>query len=200
MSGTARRRTPKGSMSGSILRGMLLVGRGRRDGLLEFGATPDAFLASLAPLIAIPLVGAGFVLASGHPRSAATSLLATVIALLAPPVLSYEPARWWARQDHWLRYATALNWCQWLVPLLAAVLLILVYPPLTLVLPDPIAAYLILGALAAYGLWLHWFIARHGLDIGPVRAAVLVVGVNLVTLILVAGPQALGLTRPAPAP
>lgn len=187
-------------MKSSILRGMFLIGRGRREGLTEFGSSADAFLASLAPLIAIPLVGAGFVLAAGHPRSAATSLLATVIALLAPPVLSYEPARWWQRQDHWLRYATALNWCQWLVPLLAAVLLILVYPPLTLVLPDPLAAYLVLGALAAYGLWLHWFIARHGLAIGPVRAALLVVGVNVVTLILVAGPQALGLGRPAPTP
>ena len=196
MSRTARRRSP----GGSILRGMMLIGRGRREGLAEFGSSAEAFLASLAPLIAIPLLGAGFALAGGHPRSAATSLLATVIALLAPPVLSYEPARWWARQDHWLRYATALNWCQWLVPLLAAVLLILVYPALTLVLPDPLAAYLILGALAAYGLWLHWFIARHGLTISPVRAALLVVGVNLVTLILVAGPQALGLSRSAPTP
>ncbi len=177
---------------------MLLVGRGRREGLAEFASSADAFLASLAPLIAIPLVGAALVVAGGRPKAAAASFLATVIALLAPPVLSYEPARWWKRQDHWLRYATALNWCQWLVPLLAAVLLILVYPPLTMVLPDTQATYVILGALAAYGLWLHWFIARHGLAIGPVRAAVLVVGVNVVTLILVAGPQAIGLGRTAP--
>ena len=50
---------------------------------------------------------------------AIADLLATVAVLLAPPVLSFEFARLWGRQDHWLRFATAFNWCQWLLPVLA---------------------------------------------------------------------------------
>lgn len=183
-------RLREGLPTRSVVRGILLIGRGRREGLAEFGSSPDAFLASLAPLIAFPLVGAALMMAGGRPRAAGVSLLGTVIALLAPSVLSYEPAKWWKRQAYWVRYATALNWCQWLVPLLAGVLLILVYTPLAMAVGDVTAGYAVLGLLAGYGLWLNWFIARHGLAISRVRAAVLVVLVNVCTIALVVAPQA----------
>ena len=53
----------------------LLIGRGRREGLAEFGSSRDAFLASLAPLLAFPLVGAALMMAGGQSRGAAASLL-----------------------------------------------------------------------------------------------------------------------------
>lgn len=188
-------RLREGLPTRSVLRGILLLGRGKREGLAQFGSSRDAFLASLAPLLAFPLVGAALMMAGGQSRAAAASLLGTVIALLAPPVLSYEPAKWWKRETYWMRYATALNWCQWLVPLLAAVLLILVYPPLTMAVGEEGAGYSVLGLLAGYGLWLHWFIARHGLAISGVRAAILVVLVNACTIGLVVAPQAIGTGR-----
>jgi hypothetical protein len=47
--------------------------------------------------------------------------------------------------------------------------------------------------LLAYAFWLQWFLARRGLDLSTLRAAGLVVAVNLLTIILVAGPQVLEL-------
>ena len=47
--------------------------------------------------------------------------------------------------------------------------------------------------LVGYGLWLHWFVARHGLGLSGLRAAVMVLGVNLATVVLVLGPRMLAL-------
>ena len=50
---------------GSILVGIFRLARGRADGLGQFGATREAFLASLAPLIAFPLVGGVLMILGG---------------------------------------------------------------------------------------------------------------------------------------
>jgi hypothetical protein len=195
MSGRLRRQPPARA---SIPRGILLLARGRADGLSQFGDTSPAFLASLAPLIAFPLVGAGLMVAQGGGLPAVTALLSTFCALLAPPVLSYELARLWRREEQWLRFATAFNWCQWAIPVLAALLLTLVYPALANAASTQTAGIAVIAAVAGYALWLHWFLARHGLVISRLRAALLVVLVNLGTVILVLGPRLLvagGLSR-----
>ena len=43
--------------------------------------------------------------------------------------------------------------------------------------------------LFCYGLWLHWFLARHALALTAARAAVLVLVINLGTTLLVTLPQ-----------
>jgi hypothetical protein len=195
MSGGLRRQPP---VRANILRGILLLARGRAEGLRQFGDTPAAFLASLAPLIAFPLVGAGLMLAHGDGLSALTEFLATICALLAPPVLSYEPAQWWHREEQWLRFATALNWCQWAIPVLAALLLTLVYPTLAATISAEAAGIIVIAVVGCYALWLHWFLARHALVISALRAVLLVVWVNLGTVVLVIGPRLLlpgGLSR-----
>ena len=63
--------------------------------------------------------------AQGKTEDAATDFLATLIALLAPPVISQALARRWGRQERWFRFATAINWCQWALPLLGAVLVLI---------------------------------------------------------------------------
>ncbi len=185
--------------SGSVLRGIVLIARGRPDGLNQFANTTQAFLASLAPLVAFPLVGGLLMLAGDEPRSALSGFLATLVALLAPAVLSYEPARWWGRQDRWPRFAIAVNWCQWTIPVLAVILLAFAYPVLEAAVSPHAAGFGVVGLLALYGLWLHWFIARHGLAISGFRAALLVLCVNLGTVLLVVGPQLLASGRLEPA-
>ena len=177
----------------TILRGVLLLARGRAEGLRQFGDTPQAFLASLAPLIAFPLVGYLLLAAGGHGATAIAGLLGTLCALLAPPVISFELTRWWGRQELWLRYATAVNWCQWAIPLLASALLLVVYPVLAQLLSDNAAGVAVIAAIAAYALWLHWFLARHALALSGARAALLVGLVNLGTALLVLGPRLLSL-------
>jgi hypothetical protein len=186
MSGRLGRQRPQ---PGNIMVGIARVARGRADGMAQFGATREAFLASLAPLIAFPLVGGVLMILGGGGLEALTDLLATLCALLAPPALSFQVARWWGREAEWLRFATAFNWCQWIIPILLGGLL-LVFGSLTMVgLPTDVARDSVLIGLVAYGLWLHCFLARHGLRLSWPRAGLLVIGVNLATVLLVAGPR-----------
>ncbi len=196
MSGPAgRQRRPVGN----VLLGVVRLARGRADGMQQFGATRDGFLASLAPLVAFPLVGGVLMALSGDGLAGITDFLATLCALLAPPVLSFEVARLWGRETAWLRFATAFNWCQWAIPLVGSALLLALGVLMALGLPRRIASALAVLALAAYGLWLHWFIARHGLALSRGRAALMVLGVNLVTVLLVIGPRLLVLSEGGPA-
>lgn len=165
----------------------LAVGKG--EGITRFGDSTRSFLASLAPLVAFPLVGAFVLFVSGSGRVALAALLLTVVAQLAPPVVSHWLAVRWGREEWWLRFATAFNWCQWAIPVAAFLMLM----GLQLVLGDRISAeaggqLLILG-LAVYGLWLHWTVARHGLDLSRGRAALLVLLVNAATVGLVMAPR-----------
>ena len=178
--------------------GILLLARGRAEGLREFGYTVQAFLSSLAPLVAFPLVGylllalqGGGPARDGGEAGALADLLGTVCALLAPAVLSFELARVWRREALWLRYATALNWSQWAIPVLASALLLVAYPVLAAALSARLALGVVGILIGGYALWLHWFIARHGLSLSRLRAVILVVTVNLVTGLLVLGPRLL---------
>ena len=186
---------PERRPQGNILRGMALVARGRADGLAEFGGTAQSFLASLAPLLAFPLVGALLLLAGGQVEAAVSGLLAALCVLLLPPVLSYEAARLWKREAQWARFATAFNWCYWLVPLLGTVLVFLLGIANAAGLPEHVGAIVLVVALSVYGLWLHWFLARHALQISGLRAALLVIFMNLVVALVVIGPRFLVLKQ-----
>jgi hypothetical protein len=172
-----------------VLRGILLLARLRPQGFAEFAATRQAFLNSLAPLIAFPLVGGVLVLLSGGGIGAVTDLFATLIALLAPAVISEALATRWSRDQQWLRYGVAFNWAQWAVPVVAVVLLMLAGVLRGIGLGEAQAAIAVLFAIAAYGLVLHWFLARHGLSLSAGRSTLLVVAINLGTVALVMAPR-----------
>lgn len=190
MSGKTRGQRPQPT---NIIIGVVRLARGRSDGLQHFGATREAFLASLAPLIAFPLVGGALMLLSGGGLVVLSDFLATVCALLAPPVLSFEVARLWGREAAWLRFATAFNWCQWAIPVFGSMLLVILGILIGMGLPRGTARAIAVLGLVCYGLWLHWFLARHGLGLSRVRAAVLVMIVNLATVAIVMGPRLLTL-------
>ncbi len=173
------------------LLGMVRLARGRVDGLAQFGDTPQAFLASLAPLLAFPIVGALLLLTTDGPVRALTTLLVTLVAQLSPPVLSHALARAWGREAQWLRYATAFNWCQWALPLAAMAMLIVLQAALRLGLSEEAADQTLIVGLAAYGLWLNWLLARHGLSLSRGRAAGLVALTNIGTIVLAIGPRLL---------
>jgi hypothetical protein len=195
MSGHTRGQRPR---SGSIVLGVVRLARGRADGFQQFAATREAFLASLAPLVAFPLVGGTLMVLGGGGLAALSDLLATICALVAPPVLSFEIARLWGRQQSWLRFATAFNWCQWAIPVLGSALLLFLGMLIVLGLPRSLARALVVLGLVSYGLWLHWFLARHGLGLSRLRALLLVLGVNFVTVLIVMGPRILDLGAGGP--
>lgn len=181
----------------NILLGVGRLARGRADGLAQFGNTPQAFLTSLAPLIAFPLVGGALLLANGGGLPALSDLLATFCALLTPPVLSWWFARLWRREALWPRFATAFNWCQWAIPVMASVLLVVLGILMAAGLPNRVAGVIAVFGLVSYGLWLHWFLARRGLDLSAGRAVLLVLCLNLGTVALVLGPRVLMLALSA---
>jgi hypothetical protein len=178
---------PVGRRRLNILLGIARLARGRADGLAQFGDTRQAFLASLLPLLAFPLLGELLVALRGGMPSL-SDLLATVCALLAPPVLSFSLARRWGREAQWPRFATAFNWCQWAIPAIAFLLLLAMSLLIALGVPNEAAGHLWILSLAAYGVWLHWFLARRALELTAVRAVVLVVLVNAATVAMVIGP------------
>jgi hypothetical protein len=124
---------------------------------------------------------------------ALADFLATLIALLAPPVISQALARRWGREERWFRFATALNWCQWVLPLLGAALVLIAGFMVEAGVPMRTSVVVLCCVLLAYAFWLQWFLARRGLDLSALRAVGLVLLVNLVTIFLVAGPQTLEL-------
>lgn len=177
----------------SIVLGVLRLARFDARGLAQFGDSVPAFLSSLAPLVAFPLVGALLMGLNGQGLAAADELLATLCALLAPPVLSEALAAAWHREAAWLRYATAYNWCQWVIPMVAVLLLLVLGLLTRLGLPDRVAVLAMVFGLLAYALALHWFLARRALGLSAVKATLLVIGVTLGTVILVLGPRLLAL-------
>jgi hypothetical protein len=172
----------------SILLGILRIARGRADGLDCFAASPQGFLTSLAPLIAFPLVGALLGMFTDGPRRALTGLAMTLCALLTPAVVSHEMARLWNRADAWLRFATAFNWCEWILPVLACLIMVPLSVAISMGLSEGAASSVLLGCLGTYGIWLHWFLARNALALSRLRAGLLVLLVNLGTLAAVMGP------------
>jgi hypothetical protein len=182
---------PAGLLRVGLLRAVLQLACFDRRGFAGITASVDALLASLAPLIAFPLVGAAMSLLAGHPAAAVAEFLATLCALLVQLVVSELLAGWWRREAEWLRYATAYNWCQWLLPLAAAALLLLGHGALLLGLPryaTGVAAFAVFGL---YALALQGFLAWRGLRLGLLRAAGMVLAVNIAVTVLVLIPAVL---------
>ena len=163
-----------------ILAGLIRLARGDVSGIMQFGHTPKAFFISLIPLIALPLVVGLATLAKGEIGRALSDLAAAACILLVPPVISHTLARRWDREDPWLRFAVAFNWCQFGLSVLCMALLIGLGIVFGASGSKPgsdgvVAAVVVLCiAIVGYGLWLHWFVARVGLGVSRGRAAFLV--------------------------
>jgi len=180
---------PVGTRPQSVIVGIFRVARGRSDGIGYFGSSSQTFLASLAPLLAFPLVGTAIGLFTDGVVSSLAEFAMYVCALLTPAVISFEMARWWGRGDRWLRFATAFNWCEWILPVLGCLLMIPISLAIGAGLDAHVGGLILLGCLGLYGLWLHWFLARHALSLSKVRAAVMVVVVNAGTVLIAALPR-----------
>jgi hypothetical protein len=171
---------------------MFRIATGRADGLACFGSSAQSFLASLAPLLAFPLVGTVMGLFTEGPRRALTDLAMTLCAILTPAVLSFQIARWWKREDAWFRFATAFNWCEWILPLVAVLAMLPLGLAVSAGVKENVVGAAFIVMLGLYGLWLHWFLARNGLGLSAPKALLLVVLVNAGTAAAVLAPGLLG--------
>ncbi len=168
--------------------GLLLIAVGRREGLEDFGNTPDAYLASLAPLIAFALVSCVLAAAAGHVRMAAQVFLMLICSWLAPAVISHPIARVWGRAETWPRYANIVNWSQMLMFLVLSIASAIAKVAVTAGLPQN--AVLLAGGLSvlAYAIWFHWFVARGTLQLSRWRTLLLLLAVAIGTNLVVSVP------------
>ena len=173
----------------NVVQGLVLLGRGREEGLRHFEGTPQGVLSGLAPWIAFLLVGGAMLVLRDHPLAGADLSALSLCSLLLPPVLSEILARVWRREAQWLRYATASLWCAWLMPLAYLVGLLLASVALAAGLPQKAAPYALCIVLGGYWLWLHFFLARAGLQLTRTRATLLVAAevIGYAALIAIAG-------------
>ena len=176
----------------SITRGIVRIARFRAEGLAEFDISRNSFLNSLAPLVAFPLVGSLLELASGNAIEAVSDLLASVVALLAPLIISEYLAERWQAGERWLGYAVASNWTQWIVPIAFGASFSALWLLKQIGVPAEQGG--VVGSvlfLLLYGVALHWFLARKALGLSRMRATLMVVICDLATLALVMGPRIL---------
>ena len=167
----------------------MLIGTGRAAGFAQFGATREAFLASLAPWLALLIVLAATMAWSGHAALAAAFFLMALCNLLAPAVIADLFCRIWQRRDHWALYANVLNCSQGLMVAVFVLMLPLASAVVPLGASLGVATALLLGAWSVYALWFHWFAARHTLNISAGRAVVVMLTVVFGTGILLQLPS-----------
>ena len=173
-----------GPVGGNVVQGLLLIARGRAEGVEAFAGTPDGFLSALSPWLAFLLVGVLLMVLREPSAIGGTLFLLSFCALLLPPVLSHLFAARWERGPLWLRYATAAVWCEWLVIFAYVASLVVVMVLLQLGVPPNLASAVLMGVVVCYWLWLHWFLAWRGLALTGVRAAVLVGSIIAATAVL----------------
>ncbi|MFT8587013.1 hypothetical protein [Acetobacter papayae] len=169
-----------------IVQGMLLLSSGRREGLACFEGTTNALGAAMAPQLAFVLVGGLQVFLQPDTVMELVKLLLSFCVLLMPLVISHAYARRWGREGLWLRYMTAATWCNWmivLVSLVCTVLAVLLFPALV---KEPSFMVALVFVATVYEMWLQWFVARVGLELGAGRAIVLYLSVLLACFVLYA--------------
>ena len=179
-----------------ILQGLIKLARGDAKEIEEFSGTPEAFSASLAPLIAFPLVGAFITAVGGDWKSALIGLLSRFCAVLALPLVAYEFARLFGKQSLWLRTATALNWSFWLV--LPAILVAALLGSILVQFGLPLtrAELAVLGLIGLYLLWNRWFVFKSGLQLNISRALLMLAVSLIITGLFAVLPWAAGLPVP----
>jgi hypothetical protein len=150
-----------------------LLAVGRKRGFACFGADTDAYLASLAPLLAFALVFAGLV-ALHTPLVAATLFLLFVCQVLAPAVIAEALCRWWDRTDRWALYANILNWAPFLFFMALSVVMAIAGAVVQAGAPAEGTAKVSLLLFYGYVIWFQWFVARGALNLSRRRAAILV--------------------------
>jgi hypothetical protein len=173
----------------SVLRGIVRLARFRAEGFAEFDTTNRAFLTSLVPLIVFPVL---MQITQGLWTQALFDLFFTIVTLLTPLLVTEFLSRRWGRQALWVRFAVASNWCQWVLPAMLMVVLLVLRIGSHLGLPldgNVIAPCLVV--LALYGIVLQWFLARRGLDLSAGKAVLMVLAADLSTALLVGVPMML---------
>jgi len=172
--------------------GLMMLAIGRKRGFAYFGTGTDAYLSSLAPLVALALVLGTFTMLGGNVKVGLILMLELLIGILTPAVVAHPLCRRWARESAWALYATLLNWTPLVVVLAIAVESVVVKLLVLLGVPAATALPICAALLSIYLMWFQWFIARGALRLTRWRTAGLLLITSMVCYTLMLTPLALG--------
>jgi len=169
--------------------GLMMIAVGRKRGFGYFGTDSEAYLNSLAPLVAFTLVTGGvIVFAAGKIHTGLLLALMQLINIIAPPVLAYPICRRWAREANWALYANVLNWVQLLAMIVSSFDALFASLLVALGVSQGAALAVFVAAFMIYSLWLQWFVARGTLRLSRPRTALLLAATLIGTPLLLGAP------------
>jgi len=172
--------------------GLLMLAIGRKRGFGYFGTGKEAYLNSLAPLLAFGLVSGAVTAIGGKLSGGLLMTLVLVVTFLTPAVVAHALCRFWAREASWALYANLLNWAQLLCMVAVSVFVTLGKLLGLLGMPGDVALALSSVGLLIYVIWFHWFLARGALRLSRLRTLALLVTILVCTDSLVYAPLYLG--------
>jgi hypothetical protein len=170
--------------------GLLYLAIGRREGFADFGDTTEAYLASLAPLIAFDLVNAVLAALAGRVHTAILKFLILLCMWLGPAVISHPLCRRWGRVEAWSRYVNILNWAVMLMYVVNALAIFIAALLISAGAPAPAVQAVMTLAMVAYGLWFQWFVARGTVAVSRWRTVLLLLSTVFGTALMIAVPLA----------
>lgn len=175
----------------NTIRGMFMLGRGKREGIHEFSSSSDSVLNAMAPWIAVavafnllPLLMMKF--KDTHAVYISISIfLVKICSLLVTVAVVHAFAVIWKREVSWKQTTSALLWCFW-VPVLDYILFFMIAGLLLGGSPNIFMALFALGSILylAYSLWLSWFVIKVGLQTTAVRSVVVVVALIAISMLI----------------
>lgn len=168
----------------NVMRGLLLLARFDASGFRYLGGSVQDVLASLAPLLAFPLVFAVLAMLGGGDAHDLAALPAAIAMLLLPLVVSEVMARRWGREALWGRFAVAFNWSMWTTTIATLAVFLIAGLLAGAGLPQQATGIAALVLVLGYQAGLHWFLASRGLGLSAGRAALLVVVMDALTTAL----------------
>lgn len=175
----------------NTIRGMFMLGRGKREGFHEFSNSSDSVLSALAPWIALAVVVnllPLFMMKLKDTQAIYISVsvfLVKICSLLATVAIIHAFSVLWKNENNWKQTTVAVLWCFW-VPILDCILFFLIIGLLFSGMPNILMALFGLSSILyiAYSLWLNWFVIKIGLQITALRSIVVIVTLILVSIVI----------------
>lgn len=174
----------------STIRGMFMLGRGKREGIHEFSNTSDSLLSALAPWIALAVVGNLLPLLANFKdmhlvRISISMFLVKICCLLVTVTVIHLFASLWKRETTWKQTTVAVLWCFW-VPIIDCILFFMIAGMFLAGYPNIFMGLFGLVSVLyfAYSLWLNWFVIKVGLQTTTQKSIIAIVVLILASMVI----------------
>ncbi|MDI2090089.1 hypothetical protein [Commensalibacter oyaizuii] len=184
--------SPKGEHVKNVFRGMVLLGKGRKEGIKEFPSTNEGVLSALAPWVAfaivmniiIPFFSSDFGVTNKLFLNISAFCSNIVGVLCSVLIIQWFAARWKVERL-WRRTSTALMWCSWM-PIIDFFFLASLAGLLFMGSPQILVAFFAMIAvfILVYFIWLNWFVVKEGLEVSNKQSVMVLISILAIKILL----------------